>query len=57
MFVTESEMGFSQTLTLGVNIENYSELTIQGTAAYDDGTEPYLFSGTFQISELERRIK
>lgn len=57
VFVTEPEMGFSQTLTLGADIENYSELTIQGTAAYDDGTEPYLFSGTFQISELERRIK
>ena len=57
VFATEPDMGFSQTLTLGVNIEKYTELTLSATASYNDGTEPYPFSATFQISELERRIK
>lgn len=48
---------FPQTLTLGTNIDNFSELTVHATANFDDGTEPYPFSATFQINELERKIE
>lgn len=57
VFVTEPDMGYTQILTLGVNLEDYQELTIRATAAYDDGTEPYPFSAVIKISELERRLK
>lgn len=53
---TKPAMWFPQTLTLNTNIDNYSELTIEATANFDDGTEPYPFSVTYQISELERKI-
>ena len=48
---------FPQTLVLGANIDHYSELTIHATANFEDGTEPYPFSATFQVSELDRKIK
>lgn len=55
-FTTESHTSFPQTLILNTNIDNYSELTIEATANFDDGTEPYPFSVTYQISELEKKI-
>lgn len=48
---------FPQTLVLGTNIDNYSELTVHATANFEDGTEPYPFSATFRISEMERKIE
>lgn len=48
---------FPQTLVLGTNIDNYSELTVNATANFDDGTELYPFSATFRISEMERKIE
>ena len=52
-----THQSFPQTLILGANIDNYSELTIHATANFDDGTEPYPFSATFQIREMERKIE
>lgn len=48
---------FPQTLVLGTNIDDYSELTVHAVANFDDGTEPYPFSATFQINEMERNIE
>lgn len=56
-FTTEPDMLIWQIFDLNVNIEDYSELTVHATANFDDGTEPYPFSATFQISEMERRIE
>lgn len=53
-FTTEPGGCFPQTLVLAANIDDYSELTIQATANFDDGTEPYPFSVTYQISDLAR---
>lgn len=53
----DAPQSFPQTLTLGANIDDYSELTINATANFDDGTGPYPFSVTYRISELERKIE
>lgn len=56
-FTTEQGVSFPQTLILNTNIDNYSELTIEAAANFDDGTEPYPFSVTYQVSELKRDIE
>lgn len=56
-YMTEPDLYFSQALILDTNIYDYSELTMQLTAEFDDGTKPYPFSATCQISEIEKREK
>lgn len=55
-FTTNPNTGFLQILTLGVNMKEFSEITIQATANFNDGTDPYPFSVTYQISEIEMQL-